>query len=133
VCSHTDATLRHAVSLSIALPRSLSHSPALFSPQVLLGPGESKQLEIELDASDLAYWDDGMNGTPGFPPGKGGWRVDPGAFDLFAGTMKLKKLTLKLILLVVLTLFAQLKGLNVSMHMSEHFIFTLESFQMAIG
>ena len=78
-----------------SLSPSPVHSPSLppaLSPQVLLGPGESKQLEIELDASDLAYWDDGMNGTPGFPPGKGGWRVDPGAFDLFAGTMKLKKL-----------------------------------------
>ena len=73
-------------SFSLPHPPSLSHSPAR-SPKVLLGPGESKQLEIELAASDLAYWVDGMNGTPGFPPGKGGWRVDPGAFDLFAGMM----------------------------------------------
>ena len=30
------------------------------------------------------YWDDGRNGHEGVPPG-GGWRVDPGRFDLYVG------------------------------------------------
>jgi len=53
--------------------------------KVLLRAGESREITIDLDAADLAYWDDGLNGNDDVPPG-GGWRVDPGEFNLVVGT-----------------------------------------------
>jgi hypothetical protein len=53
--------------------------------KIFLRAGETKQVTIQLLASDLRYWDDGRNGNKAVGP-KGGWVVDPGLFNIVIGT-----------------------------------------------
>lgn len=69
----------------VAVPVRISSIQLVRFAKVRLGPGESKRVTIHLAAADLAYWDDGRNGSPGVDPA-GRWVVDPGRFELFIGT-----------------------------------------------
>jgi len=68
-----------------ALPVRLSSIQLARFAKVLLSAGETKEVTIKLAAHDLGYWDDGRNGVEGVPAA-GGWRVDPGKFELFVTT-----------------------------------------------
>jgi hypothetical protein len=52
---------------------------------VFIRKGESKKVTLKLAAKDLGYWDDGKNSNT-HSGASGGWVVDPGRFELFAGT-----------------------------------------------
>jgi hypothetical protein len=66
----------------VALPVRISSIQLVRFTKVLLKAGEAKEVEIELKARDLGFWDDGLNGE-----GTAGWKVDPGTFNLVLGTM----------------------------------------------
>ena len=66
----------------VALPVRISSIQLVRFTKVLLKAGEAKEVEIELKARDLGFWDDGLNGG-----GTAGWKVDPGTFNLVLGTM----------------------------------------------
>jgi len=54
--------------------------------KVFVAAGQSAAVQIELDAADLAYWNDGKNADADEDEAQQqqrGWVVDPGAFELF--------------------------------------------------
>ena len=68
-----------------ASPVRLSSIQLVRFTKVWVPAGGSADVEIELDAADLGYWDDGRNGNPAVGHG-GGWVVQPGEYELVLAT-----------------------------------------------
>eukprot|EP00040_Diaphanoeca_grandis_P038707 m.257128 g.257128 ORF g.257128 m.257128 type:complete len:798 (-) comp35003_c0_seq1:1727-4120(-) len=64
-----------------AMPVRIASIQLVRFTKVFVEAGSSVNISIQLAASDLGFWDDGLNGL-----GAAGWKVDPGDFELTIGT-----------------------------------------------